>query len=81
MVFYTKTGSDVSIIMHDTLGVSDITMFCSKLDVILCFITSQTFVRCFKIWKFCSCGIWLFITGQYTPVISKECSAYICKNL
>jgi len=39
MALYTETGSDVSIIMHDTRGVSDITTYHSKLDVILCFIT------------------------------------------
>jgi len=39
MALYTETGSNVSITMHDTLGVSDITVCHSKLDVISCFVT------------------------------------------
>jgi hypothetical protein len=39
MALYTETGGDVPIIMRDTLGVTDITMYCDKLDVILCFVT------------------------------------------
>jgi len=39
MALYTETGSSVSIIMCDTLGVSDLTAYHSKFDVISSFIT------------------------------------------
>jgi len=39
MAHYTESGSNVSIIMHDTLGVSHVTTYRSKLDVTSCFIT------------------------------------------